>query len=118
MLTKPFSFIIYFEHVDYIHMTCTNKVDSRVLSLNPVFSMMLCAGSRPRGGRSGAVERLRHYVETGRLARFQRRVRYKGFAPIMPNCFHVRRRRSHAIFSYHSALELQAVHSIWHDALF
>jgi len=91
------------------------------LSLNPVFTLDdVVRELAPPGGRAGAVERLRHYVETGRLRSVSKGVYVvtKGSAPnrISPNYFHVAlAARSDAIFSYHSALELLGcAHSIWH----
>jgi hypothetical protein len=91
------------------------------LSSNPVFSLDDAVRElAPPGGRTGAVERLRHYLETGRLRSVSKGVYVvtKGSSQhrISPNCFHVAvAARSDAIFSYHSALELLGcAHSIWH----
>jgi hypothetical protein len=91
------------------------------LSLNPVFTLDdVVRELAPPGGRTGAVERLRHYIETGRLRSVSKGVYVvtKGTPPnrISPNCFHVAfAARSDAIFSYHSALELLGcAHSVWH----
>ena len=91
------------------------------LSSNPVFTLDdFVRELAPRRGRAGAVERLRHYVETGRLRSVSKGVYVvtKGSPSnrISPNCFHVAlAARSDAIFSYHSALELLGcAHSIWH----
>lgn len=91
------------------------------LSSNPVFTLDdVVRELAPPGGRVGAVERLRHYLETGRLRSVSKGVYVvtKGSSQnrISPNCFHVAlAARSDAIFSYHSALELLGcAHSIWH----
>ena len=91
------------------------------LSLNPVFSLDdVVRELSPPGGRVGAMERLRHYLKTGRLRSVSKGVYVvtKGFSPnrISPNYFHVAlAARADAIFSYHSALELLGcAHSIWH----
>jgi hypothetical protein len=91
------------------------------LSSNPVFSLDdVVRELAPPGGRIGAVERLRHYVQTGRLRSVSKGVYVvtKCSSPyqISPNYFHVAlAARSDAIFSYHSSLELLGcAHSIWH----
>jgi hypothetical protein len=94
---------------------------SEFLSSNPVFSLDdVVRELAPPGGRVGAVERLRHYLETGRLRSVSKGVYVvtKASSPnrISPNCLHVAlAARADAIFSYHSALELLGcAHSIWH----
>jgi hypothetical protein len=91
------------------------------LSSNPVFSLDdVVRELAPSGGRTGAIERLRHYVATGRLRSVSKGVYVvtKGSSPnrISPDYFHVAlAARADAIFSYHSALELLGcAHSIWH----
>lgn len=74
----------------------------------------------PRGGRRGTVERLKHYLETGRLRRVAREI----YAVVPEDTTPDRSRldpflvaatiRPDAIFSHHSALELLgAGHSVW-----
>jgi len=94
---------------------------SEFLSSNLVFSLDDAVRElAPPGGRAGAVERLRHYLETGRLRSVSKGVYVvtKGSSPnrISPNYFHVAlAARFDAIFSYHSAFELLGcAHSIWH----
>ncbi len=90
------------------------------LSSNPVFTLDdVVRELTPHGGRQGAVERLRHYLETGRIRSVSKGVYVvtKGISPrVSPNYFHVAlASRADAIFSYHSALELLgSAHSVWH----
>jgi len=91
------------------------------LASHPVFSLDEAAAAlEPPGGRSGTVERLKHYLETGRLLLAAREV----YAVVPPglsaatfafNPFLVAAAcRPDGIFAYHSALELLGVaHSAW-----
>ena len=88
---------------------------------NPVFSLGKAAHVlNPAGGRSGTLERLKYHVRAGRLKRVAREVYAtvpRGQSPeqFRPDMFFVAATvRPDAIFSYHSALELQGVaHSEW-----
>jgi predicted transcriptional regulator of viral defense system len=89
------------------------------LAENPVFSLEeATAALAPPGGRSGTVERLKHYLETGRLERVTREIyavvpRGTAAGELQPDPFLVAAAaRPDGIFSHHSALELLgAAHS-------
>jgi hypothetical protein len=91
------------------------------LATHPVFSLTEAQNTlRPPGGSRGTVERLKHYLETGRLELVTREV----YATVPPGVDPARHRpdsflvavtvRPDALFSHHSALELLgAGHSAW-----
>lgn len=91
------------------------------LATHPVFSLIEAQQAlRPPGGSRGTVERLKHYLESGRLTRVTRGV----YATVPPGVEPARHRpdlflvaatvRPDAVFSHHSALELLGVgHSAW-----
>jgi predicted transcriptional regulator of viral defense system len=93
------------------------------LATHPVFSLDEAARIlAPPGGRAGTVERLKHYLETGRLKLATRGV----YAVVQPGASANRFRpdpilvaaaaRPDGIFSHHSALELLgAAHSTWNQ---
>lgn len=95
---------------------------AQFLATHPVFSLEEATDAlAPRGGRRGAVERLKHYLQTGRLKLVEREV----YATVPPGVEPQRYRpdaflaaaavRRDAVFSHHSALELLGVaHSAWH----
>jgi predicted transcriptional regulator of viral defense system len=91
------------------------------LAVNSVFSLDQANRElAPRGGRVSTVERLKHYLEKGRLKRVAR-----GVYAVVPSGTQAERfqpdpflaaqvLREDCIFSYHSALELLgAAHSEW-----
>jgi predicted transcriptional regulator of viral defense system len=91
------------------------------LASHPVFSLEEATlALSPAGGRPGTVERLKHYLETGRLKLVTR-----GIYSVVPAVTPAGRfepdpllvaaaARPDGIFSYHSALELLgAAHSVW-----
>lgn len=90
---------------------------------HPVFSLE--EASRALGladGRAGAVERLKYHVEAGRLKRVLRGVyavvpQGASAEAFCPDPFLVAATlRPDAVFSHHSALELQGVaHSVWNE---
>jgi predicted transcriptional regulator of viral defense system len=88
---------------------------------HPVFSLDEAAKAlAPPGGRTGTVERLKHYLHTGRLTLPTRTV-----YAVVPPCVPASRfrpdpflvaaaARPDAVFSHHSALELLgAAHTVW-----
>jgi predicted transcriptional regulator of viral defense system len=92
-------------------------------AVNPVFSLEEAAGQLgvPRG-RTGTVDRLKHYLKTGRLVLVTRGVyavveQGRTVDGFNPDPFLVAvAMRNDAIFSYHSALELLGVaHSVWNQ---
>lgn len=105
-------------------MSTNRKVSTdEFFANNPVFSLDAAAEAlKPRGGRSGAVNRLKHHLETGRLKRLAREL----YAVVpwgrpadrfQPDVFlAAQAARPDGVFSYHSALELLGVaHSVWHQ---
>jgi hypothetical protein len=97
------------------------------LASHPVFSLQeATAAWSPRGGTSGAAERLKHYVETGRVKLVTRGIYATVPAGVEAERFSpdrylvARAARPEGVFSHHSALELQgAAHSEWrHCTLF
>lgn len=91
------------------------------LATHPLFSLTDAREAlRPPGGSRGTVERLKHYLETGRLKLVTREV-YATVPPgldaegFRPDLFLVATTvRPGAVFSHHSALELLgAAHSAW-----
>lgn len=93
------------------------------LATHPIFSLDEAALElAPPGGRAGTVERLKHYLETGRL-----KLAARGVYAVIPAGTSARRfqpdtilvaaaARSDAIFSHHSALELLGVaHAVWRE---
>jgi hypothetical protein len=97
------------------------------LATHPVFSLdEATAAWSPRGGTSGTVERLKHYLETERVKLVTRGI-YATVPPgveaerFLPDRYLVARAaRPDGVFSHHSALELLgAAHSEWrHCTLF
>jgi len=90
---------------------------------HPVFSLDEAATAlAPKGGRAGAVERLKYHLETGTL-----KLVVRGIYAVCPPGIPVDRFqpdpvlvasavRPEGIFSHHSALELLGVaHSVWHQ---
>ena len=92
-------------------------------SAHPVFSLDEAARTlAPPGGRSGAVERLKHHLESGRLTLVARGVYAVVPGGISPTRFRpdpvlvAAAARPDGIFSHHSALELLGVaHSAWNQ---
>lgn len=90
---------------------------------HPAFSLDEAAlALAPPGGRAGTVERLKHYLETGRLKLAARGVYVVVSAGVNANKFQADpflvavAARPDAIFSHHSALELLgAAHSVWRE---
>lgn len=91
-------------------------------SRHPVFSLDEATGVlKPRGGRSGMVERLKHHLETGRLKRVAREI--YAVVPLGGNSDTFQpdpyllavAARPNGIFCYASALELLGVaHAVCH----
>ncbi|MBN1223092.1 MAG: hypothetical protein JXB23_07565 [Candidatus Aminicenantes bacterium] len=90
-------------------------------SLHPVFSLEMAAEAlNPTGGQTGTIERLKYYLEKGRLKLITR-----GIYAVIPSSVDPQRFqpdpfltaaavRTDAVFSHHSALELLgAAHSMW-----
>lgn len=91
------------------------------LATHPVFSLEEAHRAlQPPGGKSGTVERLKHYLETGRLKLVGRGV-YATVPPgVAPDQFQPdpllvgAAARPEGVFSFHSALDLLgAAHSVW-----
>ena len=93
------------------------------LRLNPVFSLDKAAAAFSEAEhRSRTVERLKHYLETGRLTRPVREVYAVPPPGVSPDQFHpdpilvATATRPDAVFSHHTALELLGVaHSVWNQ---
>ncbi|HSL84027.1 MAG TPA: hypothetical protein VLF66_14725, partial [Thermoanaerobaculia bacterium] len=89
------------------------------LASHPVFSLQeATAAWSPRGGTSGAAERLKHYVERGRVKLVTRGIYATVPAGVEAERFTpdrylvARAARPEGVFSHHSALELLgAAHS-------
>ena len=89
---------------------------------NPVFSLDDAVRYlAPPRGRLGAVERLKHHLETGRLKLVMKGVYAVAPAGVSADRFHpnpflvASAVRPDAIFSHHSALDLLGTaHSLWH----
>jgi predicted transcriptional regulator of viral defense system len=105
-------------------MTTKRQVSTEdFFASNPVFSLDQAAKTlEPPSGRTGAVYRLKHHLETGRLKRLARELYAvvpsgKPADGFQPDAFlAAQAARPDGVFSYHSALELLGVaHSVWHQ---
>ena len=110
------------ETIPYSRTDCKVKT-AEFFSAHPVFSLDEAARTlAPPGGRSGAVERLKHHLESGRLTLVARGVYAVVPGGIPPTRFRpdpilvAAAARPDGIFSHHSALELLGVaHSAWNQ---
>ena len=112
------------ETTPYIRTDCKVKT-VEFFSAYPVFSLDEAARIlAPPGGRTGAVERLKHHLESGRLTLVARGVYAVVPAGISPGRFRpdpilvAAAARPDGIFSHHSALELLGVaQSAWNQCM-